>query len=429
MKFDISIARGRISDINDALQDLQEKDDFTDRDKKKFEALVSEREVLCRKMDLYRKANGLADPQDALAIAGAANWNDASITITNQPAVYKNLGEQLMDVMAMTLDTPDAPRARERHQQIVNAAGASTGVGSEGGYMVETDKAATIYESAIETGVFASRCALQPIGANADSFSYLAADDRNRADGKINGISVYRKGETDLMESGGKALLREREMRLEDMYGLCYVSNRMLRDAAAMTEYIKRNLREQLAFKLDREIFEGTGSGQCLGITNSEIMVTVPKEASQPNGTIVAENVVKMLARFRGNVRRAAWFVNQDCLSQLPLLKIGDQPVYGNDWQSGNPFGRLLSLPVVPVEFCQTLGSLNDIILGDFSQYMLITKGGVEEVQSIHVRFLTDESAFRFLVRNNGQPIHDKPITPLRGTNTLSPFVNLAARG
>lgn len=427
MKFDMSIARGRISDISDALQDLQEKDDFTDRDKKKFEALVNERDVLCRKMDLYRKANGLADPQDALAIAGAASWNDASITITNQPAVYKNLGEQLMDVMLMTTDGTGAPKARERYTQVVNAAGGSTGIDSDGGYLVETDKAADIVTTSIETGVFSSRCSIQPIGANSDSYSYLAADDRDRSDGKVNGVEIYRKGEADLMQDGGKAKLRERELRLEDLYGLVYVTNRMLRDAPAMAAYTKRVLKQQLSFRLDREIWEGNGAGQCLGITRSDIVVTVGKESGQTADTIVAENVVKMMGRFKGNIRQACWFVNQDCLSQFPLMTIGDMPVYQPDFR-GNPFGALFSLPIVPVEHCKTLGDKGDIVLADWSQYLLITKGGIEEAESMHVRYLYDETAFRFIMRNNGQPLHDTPITPLNGANTLSPFVMLEAR-
>jgi len=108
-------------------------------------------------------------------------------------------------------------------------------------------------------------------------------------------------------------------------------------------------------------------------------------------------------------------------------MTIGDMPVYQPDFR-GNPFGALFSLPIVPVEFCETLGSLGDIVLADWSEYLLITKGGVEEAESIHVKFLTDETAFRFIMRNNGQPLHDQPITPLKGSNTLSPFVMLAAR-
>ena len=405
---------------------LQAKEQFTDDDQKAFDALVAEAKAIDTRIQAAMELDGLCDPKDALTVAAQA----ADIQIVNQPKVYKNIGEQMLDVRAMTLDTPEAPKARDRFQKIVNAAsGASTGIDSEGGYLVETDKAANIYETAIETGVFASRCTVQPISANADSFSYLAADDRDRSDGKINGIQVYRKGEADTMVSGGKAKLKERELKVEDMYGLVYMTNRMLRDAVAMAEYTKRVLRSQLAFKLDKEIFEGNGSGCCLGITASDIMVTVSKESGQAADTIIAENVIKMLARFKGDISRACWFVNQDCLPQFPLMKVGTQPVFipGGSFTNA-PFGTLLGIPIVPVEFCKTIGDQNDVILGDFSQYMLVTKGGIEEAESIHVKFLTDETAYRFIVRNNGQPMHDTAITPLNGSNSLSPFVNLAAR-
>ncbi len=421
----------RISSITDNLRDLQAKDDFTPADQTRFDRLVNEREGLARRLENYRRANGLSDPQLAhqtAAMAADFGSSGGHITITNQPRVYKNLGEQLLDIMAMTTDAPGAARARERHQQVVNAAsGGNTTSGVDGGYLVETDKSADIMTSAIETGVLASRCTRHPISANADSFAYLAADDRNRSDGKVNGISVYRKAEADEMANSGKAKLKERELRVEDMYALVYVTNRMLRDAASMAEYIKRNVRQQLAFKLDREIWQGSGAGECLGVTNSPIVVSVAKESNQTAATIVAENVVKMLGRFRGDLARACWFINQDALPQLPLLKVADQPVYSLDFRK-YPLGTLFGMPVVPIEFCSTVGQKHDILLGDFSQYLLIQKGGIEEAESMHVKFITDEMAFRFIARNNGQPIHDAPITPLNGSNTLSPFVTLDAR-
>lgn len=416
--------------ILDECRELQAKDDFSDADQRKFDALMSKANGLARQAANYRRLNGLSDPADAMAVANSANNFDGHISITNQPAVYRDLGEQLLDVVTLTTgnDLKAKSAAAERYTRVVNAAsGASTGVDADGGYLVETDKAKDIMTTAIETGVLASRCTRQPIGANSDGFSYLAADDRDRSDGKINGISVYRKGEADEMLAGGKAKLKERELRLEDMYGLVYVTGRMLRDAAAMGSYVKRNLRQQLAFKLDREIWSGNGAGECLGITNSALPVSVAKEASQAAGTIVAENVTKMLGRFRGDLTKACWFVNQDALPQFPLLKVAGQPIYALDFKKF-PLGGLFGMPIVPIEFCAVVGSRWDILLGDFSQYLLIEKGGVEEAESIHVRFLHDEVAFRFVTRNNGQPLHDSPITPLNGSNTLSPFVTLDAR-
>jgi hypothetical protein len=57
----------------------------------------------------------------------------------------------------------------------------------------------------------------------------------------------------------------------------------------------------------------------------------------------------------------------------------------------------------------------------------MINKGGIEAASSIHVQFVTDETAFRFVYRMDGQPIWDTPVTPFQGSDTVSPFVALLA--
>jgi hypothetical protein len=59
---------------------------------------------------------------------------------------------------------------------------------------------------------------------------------------------------------------------------------------------------------------------------------------------------------------------------------------------------------------------------------LLIEKDGLQTDQSMHVRFLYNEQAFRFIMRINGQPIWQSALTPYKGANTLSPYVTLAAR-
>ena len=61
-------------------------------------------------------------------------------------------------------------------------------------------------------------------------------------------------------------------------------------------------------------------------------------------------------------------------------------------------------------------------------QYQLIDKGGITKAESIHVQFLTEQTAFRFTYRVSGAPMWSKALTPANGTNTLSPFVKLDAR-
>ena len=76
----------------------------------------------------------------------------------------------------------------------------------------------------------------------------------------------------------------------------------------------------------------------------------------------------------------------------------------------------------------QTLGTQGDIGLADFSQYLIGDKGGIKVATSIHLRFDYDETAFRFVLRYDGQPWWLSALTPRRGTSTLSPFVVLAVR-
>ncbi len=84
--------------------------------------------------------------------------------------------------------------------------------------------------------------------------------------------------------------------------------------------------------------------------------------------------------------------------------------------------------PVIPLEYCATLGTVGDIMLADWSQYAVIDKGAIQSASSMHVQFTTDEMAFRFTYRIDGQPTWDSALTPFKGSDTQSPFIKLATR-
>lgn len=80
------------------------------------------------------------------------------------------------------------------------------------------------------------------------------------------------------------------------------------------------------------------------------------------------------------------------------------------------------------VEQLEDVGAKGDILLADMSQYILTDKRSVDAQQSIHVRFIYDETAFRFIYRVDGQPAWGNTLTPYKGSTKRSPFVTLAAR-
>jgi HK97 family phage major capsid protein len=99
-------------------------------------------------------------------------------------------------------------------------------------------------------------------------------------------------------------------------------------------------------------------------------------------------------------------------------------------WQwatASDDYDLLAGFPAIQSEYCQVPGTPGDIIMCDFSRYVVTIRELRSDV-SIHVKFLTDQQAFRFLMRVGGQPIDIRPVTPLNGTQQTSTFVALAGR-
>ena len=88
----------------------------------------------------------------------------------------------------------------------------------------------------------------------------------------------------------------------------------------------------------------------------------------------------------------------------------------------------MLGRPVIVSEYADTVGDQGDIMLADFSQYLLADKGSIEAASSIHVEFIADETVFRFVYRVDGVSSWDAPLTPFQSSATLSPFVVLDPR-
>jgi len=122
------------------------------------------------------------------------------------------------------------------------------------------------------------------------------------------------------------------------------------------------------------------------------------------------------------------WFANATVMPQLFQMTTGESPVYlPPGGYSASPYGTLFGRPIIETEYNPYLGTAGDLLLASPSQYALITKGGIQAASSIHVKFVEDETAFRFVYRVDGQPIWHSAVTAYDGTNTVSPFVALSA--
>lgn len=344
---------------------------------------------------------------------------------------WAGFGEQMLAVRAAA-----APGGTIDPRLIVKnaATGLNEGVTSDGGFLVQQDFTTELLKRAYDTGVLASRVRKIPISSGANGIKINGIDESSRANGsRMGGIQAYWENEADAYV-GSKPKFRKIELNLKKLIGLCYATDELLEDASALESILIDGFAEEFGFKIDDAIINGTGAGQPLGILNAPSLVSVAKEAGQAAATIVVENVVKMWSRCYGRSRmNAAWFINQDIEPQLYTMSLavgtGGVPVYmPANGLSDSPYSTLFGRPVIPLEQCQTIGTVGDIILSDFSQYIIGDKGSIKSDVSIHVRFLYDEQVFKFTYRVDGQPIWNSTLTPFKGTNTLSPHVALAAR-
>jgi HK97 family phage major capsid protein len=138
---------------------------------------------------------------------------------------------------------------------------------------------------------------------------------------------------------------------------------------------------------------------------------------------------------------RSVWLINQDVVPQILQLGFpvttpsgtasGAGALYlpPNGLANSSAYGSLLGRPIVVTEACAALGTVGDVILADLTKYLTVVKaGGLRSDVSMHLWFDQNLTAFRFVLRMNGQPWLSAPIARKNGSNTLSHFVTVATR-
>jgi HK97 family phage major capsid protein len=367
----------------------------------------------------------------------AMNAPAPPVTVERRPALsvqivdkekFRSIGEQLFAVVRA-----GSPGGHADPRLFNAATGLNESVPSDGGFLVQQDFSNELLQQVYQTGVLAPRCRRMQISGNSNSIKINGVDETSRASTRFGGVVGYWKDEA-AQKTASKPKFRQIELNLKKLIGLCYATDELLQDAAALESFIRKAFPAEFGFLLDDAVINGTGAGQPLGILNAGCLVSVTKEAGQKADTLVWENVVKMYARlFAQSRNNAVWLINQNVEPQLMQMSMavgtGGVPVYlPAGGATANPYATLFGRPVIAIEQCQTLGDKGDIVFADLGGYILAEKGGIQADMSIHVQFVYDESVFRFVMRVDGQPERASALTPYKGSDSLSHFVTLDAR-
>ena len=126
----------------------------------------------------------------------------------------------------------------------------------------------------------------------------------------------------------------------------------------------------------------------------------------------------------------SVWVCNATAIPQLLKLTIpvgtgGSHIPVMSETATGQ--FTILTRPVVFTEKLPSLGTVGDILLVDFLQYLIGMRREVVMDKSMHVGFADDETHFRTIVRVDGQGKWSAAYTPANG-DSMSWCIALATR-
>jgi len=322
-------------------------------------------------------------------------------------------------------------KADQKLWSYCKSTGMNIAINADGGFLIPQEFSTALLTAMSESGSLAPRCMNFAVNNN---LTLPIVNITTQATSWTGGMTIYKPGE-GVAKTASVPQLAKPELHLHKMTGVVYATDELLSDSpVALETFLTTMAGTEFALTKDEDIVNGSGAGEALGIMNSPCLISVTKETGQAGTTIVYENVLKMWKRLYNPSRgKAVWLINQDCMDQIATMAVnvgtGGAPVFVVNATTAIP-ERIFGAPIIWSPHCQTLGTSGDIILGDLSQYVTISKAGEEmkTATSIHLKFLENETAFRFEIRFDGQPWWTSARTPKHGSSTVSPFVALAVR-
>ena len=413
--------RQEIQMVYDEITAIEEEADLENRERTAHEYKMTDK--LLDKMDILKKEFSrvtrmsnyrhlMEDPTDDYKII------QDPIELSGDG--WSSFGEMLQ--ATIQAGTPGG-RVSHKLRESRAASGLNETVPSEGGFLVGTDFSSELIDSIYKTGTLAKRCRRIVISQNSNAVSIPGIDESSRATGsRAGGIRVFNLEEAGEKEKS-KPKFRKVALELSKKIGLCYLTDELVQDSSALESYVRNGFAKEFSFVVDDEIIRGNGTGGAmLGILNSAALVTISKETGQSAGGIVYENILKLFARFNGNIQTAVFLAHRSTIPALFSMNLalgtaGAAVFTPSEVQLGRT-ASLFGVPLLFHESCSAVGTVGDLILMDPATYLIGEKkgAGLQVDTSIHVRFnkqgpcISNGTVQSSLIRGNLSLVKDTAI-------------------
>ncbi len=303
------------------------------------------------------------------------------------------------------------------------------GTDSTGGFLVPDEMRVDLLAKSLERSVVRPYATVIPMSR--DTLNIPKIVETSHASHLFGGIIAYW-----LEEAGTKTESEPKfgQVKLipKKLTGYTYASDELLDDSAiALEALLTQQFGAAIGWYEDLAFIRGNGVGQPHGLFGSGALLRVNRAGTT---TVTLADLANIMARMYPDSLygpSTIWILSPAVLAQLIQMVatvITWMPI-GTSTSGGGAAQKIpatiLGMPFMVTEKVPTLGSAGDIGLYDLSYYLIGDRQDLRIDSSIHARFTTDETAWRFVERVDGHPWVDSAFTPYNSGSTLSPFVQL----
>ncbi|MBA7477127.1 hypothetical protein ES707_12525 [subsurface metagenome] len=351
------------------------------------------------------------EPGNGLSFGpGETTESRSGFLLNEYQSEHRNIGQLCQDARW--------PEMRERR-------GFSMEIGEEGGFLVPDLLAERILRVGPESSVVRPRCTkIPPDSLHPDAKTGIPTVDSE--EGVLGGLQVSWLAEGAEKPEIEKPKLVMVELEPMEVAAHCTVSDKLLRNASAVSIFLESVFRSALYAEEDYQCIQGDGVGKPLGFLNSAAKILVPRDTAT---TFKFADVAQMMTVFYySSWSSAVWLINHSVMAQLiEMVDAGSHRVFiGSDPSKLLP-PSLLGIPVVFSDRNPVLGATGDVCLLDLGFYLLKNGAGPFIRASEHMRFTENLTVIKMWYGCDGSPWLRKPILMKDGVTKRSPFIILAA--
>lgn len=304
----------------------------------------------------------------------------------------------------------------------------NTQTGTQGGYTVPAEFLPRLMQIAAESAVVRPRATVIPMSSRSIHVPTLDHTTAPSAgDSAFFGGLVARWTEEAGSLNETEPTFKQIELIAHELSGYSKISNTLLADNAVGLESLLLSLfGRAIGWYEDYAFLRGNGVGKPLGVLTAAALISVTRSAAS---AFALADAAGMLGRLLPgwDPRSTVWAIHPTVLVKLFQMSSTAGNVVFIDNARERPMMVLFGIPVMVTEKLPSLNTLGDVLLLDLRHYLIGDRQQVEIAFSEHVAFLTNQGAWRFVSRVDGQPWIRSAVTLADASSTLSPFVGLAA--